>query len=399
MSAVSRAEQVPVPVMSQRTEHRRVLIVAGEASGDLHAANLIRAARELAPGLSFFGVGGDRMRAAGCDVRIPMESLSVMGVVEVLGRLPAIRRVYRDLCRMMQPGGDVRPDLLVLVDYPGMNLKLARAARRAGVPVLYYIAPKVWASRPGRMKTMARCIDQLAVIFPFEEELFNAAGIRTAYVGNPLLDEFSGARRDVDLGGRLGFDPQRPIVGLLPGSRRSEIRYCWPTMVEAARALKDERPELQFVVPLAPSLSEDLLREELTPAFPDLMICREDIYSVAGICSAILSVSGTVTLQVALAGIPMTVIYKASSLTYALARRLIRIPYVSLPNIVAGRQVVAEYLQDEANVENLLAELKRLLSDGSCRAEMINDLAEVRRLLGEPGCSRKVAVLLKEMVY
>jgi len=384
--------------MTLQTDPTRVMIVAGEASGDLHGANLIKAAREVSPGLSFFGVGGEAMRDAGCDVRVDSGQLSVMGVGEVLGRLPAIRRIYRELCGMLQEGSVDRPDLLLLVDFPGMNLRLAQAASKVAVPVLYYIAPKVWASREGRLKKMTRSIDRLAVIFPFEEELFTRAGIDTEYVGNPLLDEFSAWEGDSSLVERLGLDKEKPVLGLFPGSRGAEIRYCWPVLVEVARRLKEVRPQLQFIVPVAPGLDESSLKAQAA-SLPDLVFSRDNIYSVASSCSAALCVSGTVTLQVALTKTPMSVIYKTSPLTFALARRLVKIPHISLPNIVGGTEVVREFLQNEATPGVLVEEVLALIEDPRRRAGMIRNLEAVVDRLGEPGSSTRVARMCAGMVY
>ena len=240
---------------------RQILIVAGEASGDLHGANLIRAAREIDPGLSFFGVAGSRMREAGCRVLVPAEELAVMGLVEVVERFPAIRRAFRTVQRALR--GEPRPDLIILIDYPGFNLRLARQARLAGVPVLYYISPKVWAWKRGRVKTIARDVDHLAVIFPFEPELYRGLELTVSYVGNPLLDEFQRPRERGEFLAACGLDPAAPTIGLFPGSRRSEIRYCLPTLLATARRLHGARPDLRFLVPLAPSLERDLLAAPL----------------------------------------------------------------------------------------------------------------------------------------
>lgn len=376
---------------------RRILIVAGEASGDLHGANLIRAARGLDPGLSFFGVGGPSMREAGCEIRIPLEQLAVMGLAEVLGRLLTIRRVFRSLRRLLN--GSERPDLLVLIDYPGFNLRLAREARRAGVPVLYYIAPKVWASRPGRIRTLAENVDRLAVIFPFEPELFADTGPAVTYVGNPLLDEFAARKPEDDLSERLGLDPSRPVVGLFPGSRQGEIRHIFPTLLETAVLLRQRHPQIQFLLPVAPTLHRKELEALIDAMGLDVILTDGDIYSVAAACGAVLSVSGTVTLQVALSGTPLAIIYKMAPLTFAVARRLVKIPLVGLPNIVAGRQVVREFIQDAAQPEALADEIERLLFDPGYRAGVTGELSEVRRLLGEPGCSKRVAELLLELLH
>jgi len=376
-------------------DERRILIVAGEASGDLHGANLIRAARDLDPGLCFFGVGGERMRQAGCEIRHSQEDLAVMGLWEVFERLAAIRRVFRSLKELLR-GGD-RPDLLVLIDYPGFNLRLAREAKRAGVPVLYYIAPKIWASRPGRLKTLAASVDQLAVIFPFEEEIFAGAGIQVAYVGNPLLDEERPGEASEDFLRRHGLDPARPVLGLFPGSRRGEIQHIYPSLLATAALLRRRRPGWQFLIPQAPSLKREELAAPLAQAELDAVISRDNIYDLAGACDAVLCTSGTATLQVALSGTPLAALYRASRLTYEVARRIVRIPYFSLPNIVAGRGIIREFLQDQASPENLAAEAVRLIEEASDRERQLQDLQDLRQLLGEPGCSRRVAALVSAM--
>lgn len=381
--------------MTEPQDQRHVLIVTGEASGDLHGANLIRAARDVDPGLSFFGVGGRRMREAGCEILIPAEELAVMGLVEVLGRLPTIRRAFNTLRRLLR--GARRPDLVILVDYPGFNLRLAREVKRAGIPVLYYISPKVWAWKRGRVHTIARRVDKLAVIFPFEPPLYEGLGLDVEYVGNPLLDEYVRSRpRDV-FREAYGLEPGTPVVGLFPGSRKAEIAAIFPTLLETAKRLHDRRPELRFLLPVAPSIDPAELAEQVAAAGLPVQLAEDNIYDLAGACDAVLAVSGTVTLQVALAGTPLAILYRVSPLTWAVGKRLVRLPHVGLPNIVAGREVAREYLQDQATPENLAAEALHLLEDDSYRQQALDGLAEVRRRLGEPGCSRRVAGIASRM--
>ena len=375
--------------MNDARDKRRVLIVTGEASGDLHGANLIRAARDVDPGLSFFGIGGARMRAAGCDIVFPAEDLAVMGLVEVLGRLPTIRRAFRLLQGLL--AGAQRPDLVILIDYPGFNLRFAREANRAGIPVLYYIAPKVWAWKRGRIKTIAERVDKLAVIFPFEPPLYQGLGLDVEYVGNPLLDEYRREHtRDTFLRA-AGLDPEQAVVGLFPGSRRSEIRYMFDTLIETARLLTDAGRARQFLLPVAPSCDRSDLERRVTAAGVPVTLVEDNIYDVAGACDAILCVSGTVTLQAALAGTPQAILYKGAALTYEIGRRLVKIPHFGLPNIVAGREVAREFLQDAASPQALAEEACRLLEEGEYRAAALAGMAEVRERLGDPGCSARVA--------
>lgn len=374
---------------------RRALIVTGEASGDLHGAKLIQAAREIDPGLSFFGVGGKRMAAAGCEILIPAEELAVMGVVEVLARFAVIRRAFRSLSKVLQ--GEERPDLVILIDYPGFNLRLAKIAKAAGVPVLYYISPKVWAWRKGRIHTIAQRVDTLAVIFPFEPEIYQGLGLNVEYVGNPLLDELGSSCDRAAYLRRHGLDPARPVVGLFPGSRQNELKYIFATLVESAQRLRQTRPELQFLLPVAPSLSKAELQQRLSGSHLPVVLVEDNIYDTAGACDTVICVSGTVTLQIALAGTPMVIIYKAAPLSYAIGKRLVRIEHFGLPNIVAGRGIVRELLQDGANPEAISAEILRLLDDQSYNRDQRKGLESVRQRMGAPGCSARVARIASAM--
>lgn len=377
-------------------KNSRVLIVAGEASGDLHGAKLIRAARDIDPGLCFFGMGGDKMAGAGCEIRVDMRELAVMGLIEVATRLTTIRKAFKSIKALFH--GNERPDLLVLIDYPGFNLRLAREAKRSGIPVLYYICPKIWASRPGRKKQIVSDVDRLATIFPFEAELFQGEAIRVDYVGNPLLDEYHEPAPRLEVMQRHGLDPAHRVVGLFPGSRKSEIKYILPTILETARMLQGHDPDMQFLIPVAPSLTDVDFDRFLTQHGVKATLVRDDIYDLAAACNVILSVSGTVTLQIALAGTPLAILYKASSLTYAIGKRLVRIPLVGLPNIVAGKEIVREFIQEDAQPETLLMEIERILTDHAYCHQMLKDLVAMKASLGEKGCSHRVAAILMEML-
>ncbi|PLY00201.1 MAG: lipid-A-disaccharide synthase, partial [Desulfuromonas sp.] len=287
---------------------RNIMIVAGEASGDLHGSNLIKAAVSTCPQLSFFGVGGDKMRLAGCRILFPANELSVMGVQEVFGSLPRIIGRFRELRKVLS--GAQKPDLLVLIDFPDFNLRLARVAKANGIPVLYYISPKVWAWRSGRIKTIAERVDRLALIFPFEPQLFLPHGVQAEYVGNPLLDEFAANKPAGDLRQRLGISAERQVVGIFPGSRNSELKYILDSLLETARLLLLEKPDLRFLLPVAPSLSRRFFEQKLAAFGLPIDLVDENIYEVTSACDAVLTVSGTVTLQIALTRTPMAIVYK-----------------------------------------------------------------------------------------
>lgn len=374
---------------------RRALIVTGEASGDLHGGNLIRAAREIDPGLSFFGVGGSRMAAAGCEILIPGEELAVMGLVEVVGHFPVILRAFNRLKALFY--GPDRPDVLILIDFPDFNLRLARQAKKAGVPVLYYVSPQVWAWRRGRVHKIARIVDRLAAIFPFEPEFYQGLDIEVEYVGNPLLDEARVERNRDDFLHDLRLDPARPVVGLFPGSRRNELDYNFATIVATAVQIKARIPDVQFLLPVAASLQESAIRERLHGTALDVVFCEESIYDTANACDAIITVSGTVTLQIALVGTPMAILYKMSPLTFAIGRRLVKVPHIGLANIVAGQSVVREFIQDQANPKNISDEIVRILEDRDYSRGIRDGLGNVRQRMGEPGCSARVAQMASEM--
>jgi len=377
---------------------KRVMIVTGEASGDLHGANLIKAAKALSPGTKFYGVGGQKMAAAGCDILIHSEKLAVMGLVEVVGHFPIVWRSFQRLKRELT--GRQKPDALVLIDFPEFNLRLARQAKNAGVQVLYYISPKVWAWRKGRVKTIAEVVDSLAVIFPFEPVLFDGLDIQVKYVGHPLLDEFATAGGDADLRQELQIPATAKIVGLLPGSRQNELRYMLATLIESAKLIYAQLPDVHFLVPIANSLSKDDIQSKFPHELPVSFIETDQttIYDVASHCDSILSVSGTVTLQIALTGTPMAILYKAAPLTYEVGKRLVRLDHFGLPNIVAGRRVVPEFLQAMATSEALADEALHVLTDAGYAETIKDDLRAVQAKLGEPGCSTRVAKMLFEMI-
>lgn len=373
---------------------KHVMIVTGEASGDLHGANLIHAVRALSPETVFFGVGGRRMEAAGCRILIPGETLAVMGLIEVVGHFPVIWRAFQQLKGVLN--GPNKPDALVLIDFPDFNLRLAKQAQMAGIPVLYYVSPQVWAWRRGRVKKIARVVDSLAAIFPFEPSYYEGLDIRVDYVGHPLLDEFAAESGIVDLRKQLQLSPQARLVGLFPGSRRNELRYMLQTLVEAAVLIREGCPEAHFLVPVADTLD----KAEIQSHFPqDLPVSfvesgAASIYAVSSSCDSIVTVSGTVTLQAGLSGTPMAIFYKLSPLSYAIGKHLVRVEHFGLPNIVAGERIVPEFLQEMATPQALAAEVLHVLQDDDYAGKIRAGLRRMRLKLGEPGCSGRVARML-----
>ncbi|MFC1778865.1 lipid-A-disaccharide synthase [Thermodesulfobacteriota bacterium] len=377
---------------------KRIMIVTGEASGDLHGAKLMSAITAQLPDTKFFGVGGKNMAAQGCEILIPGEELAVMGIVEIVGHLPVILSAFNKLKREFY--GSNKPDALVLIDFPEFNLRLARQAKKAGIPVLYYVSPQVWAWRRGRVKKIAAVVDSLAAIFPFEPAFYDGQDILVKYVGHPLLDEFEEAGNCQNLRPRLQIPQDKKVVGLFPGSRHNELRYMLDTLVESAQLIFDKEPEVHFLVPVANTLSRADIQSRFPTELPVSFIESDDatIYDVATSCDTILTVSGTVTLQIALVGTPMAIFYKVSPLTYAIGKRLIKVDHAGLANIVAEDRIVPEFIQDMATPQNLADEALRVLNDSRYANNMRSALEQVHTKLGEPGCSVRVAEMLLQLL-
>lgn len=371
---------------------RRVMIVTGEASGDLHGSKLIAAAHQVDQRLEFFGAGGRKMAEAGCEILVCGDDIAVMGLVEVLGHFSAIRQAFKRLSAELR--GERRPDALVLIDFPEFNLRLAKVAKAAGIPVLYYVSPQVWAWRKGRVKKIAGVVDALAAIFPFEPELYRGLDIRVEYVGHPLLDEVRITLTREQYLREYSIDGCWPVIGIFPGSRRSELRYNLEVMLDAAALLKERYPEVAFLLPLAPGLDRAAIATKLRARSLPVTLVDGSIYDTANACDAVLAVSGTVTLQIALTGTPMAIVYRMASLTYAIGKRLVKVPFIGLVNIVAGRGVVREFIQHAATAANLAAEIGKILDDRAYAARIRSDLEIVQKKLGEPGCSARVAGML-----
>ena len=388
-------EASAAPPSAPRTGRaRRVLLVAGEASGDMHGADLLRALRELVPGLEVRGIGGAQLRAAGMETLVDATQIATMGLLEVRERLGAVLRAYRQMRRLVRADP---PDLLILVDFAEFNLALAGVAQRRGVPVLYYISPQVWAWRRRRIHKIARRVDRLAVVFPFEAPLYAGSGARAEFVGHPLLDRVRATRSRAETCARHGLDPAKRLIALLPGSRPKEIRLILPLMAEATARLL-ERGDVQCALALAGTLSRaDIAASMRGRALPATVV-EEDTYNLVHASELTLVASGTATLETALLERPMVIVYRVTALTYALARRLVSVPFIGMPNLIAGKAIVPELLQHDATGGRLATEATRFLDDPALRATTTSELAGLRRLLGGGGAARKAAAIAAEML-
>lgn len=384
--------------MNSENLHRsqqKIMIIAGEASGDLHGARLVQAMREQEPGLVFCGMGSREMAAAGVELLFDASRIAVVGLVEVLTHFPDILSALKIVKKRMR---EDPPDLLILIDFPDFNLMLAKRAKKLGIPVFYYISPQVWAWRTGRVQTIGRLVDTMGVILPFEESFYRSRGVTAHYVGHPLLDSVKVTMDRESFCRRHGINPGHKLVGLLPGSRRKEISALLPDLLAAAKRLLGKYDqEFVFLLPVASTVSEEELWNNGLGDYCELInfrLIREDRYDMMAACDVVVAASGTVTLELAILGIPMVVVYRVSPQTYFLGRLLVRhMQFFSLVNLIAERGVVTELLQDDVHPGKIEAELARLLFDDKAGSEMRQGLAEVRAKLGSAGASRQAAGL------
>lgn len=376
-----------------------MVIVAGEASADLHGSNLVKAMKRLDPGIVFWGIGGREMERAGVRLLVSSSDMAVVGLTEVLSRLHTIARASRKLKSILK---DKRPDLLILIDYPDFNIHIAGTAKRFHVPVLYYISPQVWAWRKGRVRKISRRVGRMAVILPFEEEFYRRRGMKVDYVGHPLLDAFECGKTGRDLftsDFRLPTaESHYPVVGLLPGSRKEEIRNLLPVMVKAIGLLCRRYPEMRCVLPLAPTIEPGFIRSFIHNSPVEIKVIQGDIYEVLSACDVALVASGTATLDTAIMGVPMVIVYKVSLVSYWAARMVVKVPHIGLVNLVAGADVVPELIQHEVSAERLTREVEIILDDREVMASMKNKLKAVKEGLGRGGASERTARIAMEMM-
>jgi len=373
----------------------RLMFSCGEPSGDLYAGALVAALRQREPDIEVFGLGGERFKAAGGELVADFHGLSVTGLTEALAVLP---RSFRTLRLLTKAARTRRPDALVVIDYPDFNFRLMRAIKRLGVPVVYYISPQLWAWRAGRMKTMKQFVDRVLPIFPFEEALYRDAGMDVRFVGHPLVDLVAPAQSREQLLKRLNLDAAKPVMALLPGSRPNELERLAPVMAAAAPQIAAQVPGVQFIVARAPNLPDRLFESFGIPGVT-LRIVEGRTDDVLQAADTVVTASGTATVQTALHGKPMVVLYKLSPLTYRLGKGLARVDMYAMVNLVAGQRIVQELIQDDCTAEAVAAEAVRIATDAGYREQMIADLAEVCRRLGGSGASERAAEAVLDVVH
>ena len=373
-----------------------IMISAGEASGDLHAANLVKALHKIDPSIAVKAMGGNQLLDAGAEILVDCSDIAVVGLVEVLVNYRKIKGVLNYLSDQIRNNP---PDLLILVDYQEFNFRLAKVAKECGVKVLFYISPQVWAWRPHRVHKIGLLIDMMAVLFPFEEKFYRDANVPVQFVGNPLVDEAKAGKSKEAAFEQYQLDSNKPVVGLFPGSRKGEVKRVLPIQLKAARLLREKHPELQFILPIASTLEH----HDIAPyaqGYDDLniKIVKDRAYDVMQVCNAIITASGTATLEIALMGIPSCITYRISPISYFILKRMVTIDNIGLVNIVAEKNIVREFIQNDAKPRNIANEILRILDEDGYRDQMISELNRVREKLGKEGGSNNIAQLAYDML-
>jgi lipid-A-disaccharide synthase len=374
---------------------KNVMIVSGEASGDMYGARLVEEAHRLDSSVRFFGIGGPAMRAVGVETLIDSKGMAVVGLIEIISQFGVIYHAYKTLKNILTENP---PDLLILIDYPGFNLRIAAIAKKAGVRILYFITPQVWAWHASRASKIAHLVDHAAVIFPFEVPIFEKEGLAVTFVGHPLIDMAVPTMSREQAQSVFGLRTDCRTVGLFPGSRKREITLLLPIMLQSASRLKKSFPDLQFILPLASSVDRSLLDSFLIESDIEVIIIEGKNYDVMQVCDAIIAASGTVTMEIALFEIPMVIIYKVAELTYRIGQFLVDLDMYGICNIVAGRKIVQELIQHEVTSENITAEISRIFNNESYASDMRAQLHDVKRKLGEPGAAGRVAALAMQLM-
>ena len=376
--------------------NKRVMISAGEASGDMHAAKIVKALHVLEPDIEVYGMGSVQLQDTGAHLLIDCSDIAVVGLVEVLVNYRKIMKALNTLRKSLRNNP---PDLLVLVDYQEFNFKLAETAKELGIKVLFYVSPQIWAWRQHRVHKIGKVIDMMAVILPFEEQFYLDANVPVRFVGNPLVDKVTPDKSKETCFEEYGLNPKKQIVGLFPGSRRSEIKRVLPIQLAAAEQLHKEKPGLQFIIPVARTLNKDIFTPQLSMHNHLNIILVEDLsYNVMQCCDSIIAASGTTTLEISLMGIPYCITYKVAHLSYFVLKQMIKIKYLGLANIISDKEIVKEFIQYNTRPQDITHEVIRTLDDEDYRETMIEELKMVREKLGKTGGINNMAGLIMEML-
>jgi len=373
---------------------KKILMVAGEVSGDLHGSHLMEAIQRLEPEVKFFGVGGEGLERRGMELLYRSHSLSVVGITEVFVKLRTILKALRGLKKFLEKE---KPDLVILIDFPDFNLRLAKIAHRRGIPILYYISPQVWAWRPNRIKSIARLVEKMVVLFPFEVPLYESAGVDVEWVGHPLLDIVKPILSKEEAFQQFGLDPKRRTIGLLPGSRVQEVKRLLPPLLASAHLLQQEIPDLQFVIPLAPGIPKTILLSYIKNS--PVKVVEHYPYDVMNLSDLLITASGTATLEGAILGKPMIIIYKVSQPSYWIGRALIRVDHIGLVNLVAEKEIAPELIQKDVHPQRIADEALRILRDPILSRKMADSMGEVRQRLGEPGAAQRAARIVTSLLH
>lgn len=376
---------------------KKVMIMSGEASGDLHGANLAREIWKQDPATVIYGVGSKQMQRAGVRMLADASEISVVGITEVLTHIRAIHRVYASLKRFLK---HERPDLLILIDFPDFNIMLGKAARKLGIPIVYYISPQVWVWRTGRIKTIAGLVRAMIVVFPFEVPLYEKAGVDVRFVGHPLTDVVRSDLTREQAKSACGLDASRRTVALLPGSRTSELTHLLPDMLAASKILLARFPDVQFVLPVAPTLDGSFVRSFVDQCGVPVQLVEGRVYDALRASDAAIVTSGTATLEAGLMAVPMVIVYRTSALTYYIVRRLVKssVKHIGLVNIIADETLVPELIQEEATPQHMADAVARMLTDPVYYDRILAGLNSVRKRLGDSGASARAASVVREIL-
>lgn len=371
-----------------------VMIVAGEASGDAHGANLVRNIKQHDPTIHFIGMGGSHLHQAGMELIVDSTQMGVVGLFEILS---CWRPIYNAIKKLRHQLRNHPPALLILIDYPGMNLHLARVAKKYGIKVLYYISPQVWAHRQQRVKRIKKYVDMMAVIFPFEETFFQRFDVPVKFVGHPCVNQVK-PQMDAETARHfLNIDKEDKLIGLLPGSRKNEIKKLLPVIIKTAELLAQKHANLKFVLVLAPSLTQSDIAPYLASTHLNIKVTNH-MYDTVNTCNAVIAASGTASLEVALLGVPMAILYRVANLTYLIAKKIIKIPYIGLCNIVADKPIVKEFIQHDANPKLICEEIDRILTDSRYRERMKQELKQVKQMLHSQVGDQTISDVVLEML-